>query len=250
MSPKKHQEDDEIEVEPEEEEPEEEKEEKESDSGGGNDARMKLVETVVNTPEAQLSSMTNIQPNLVTPMAMTETYEKLVDILKKLTGRYQTWMGQHQKWIDSMKSRDYNCVSQKEDFVCPLCIADGVNEEDAKYKGEEAHRINFEGVWCKGIIGPQVYIDVKKDMPLCFDHAIKMVERVQWGPPVTDVEIKMMDEEDAKISVQLTKVYRMSVYKHRRSVGGLHRMAVVDLSKEQMAMESQDIEETKPDYTD
>ena len=77
-----------------------------------------------------------------------------------------------------------------------------------------------------------------------------MVERVQWGPPVTDAEVKEMDEEDAKVSVHLTKIYRMSLYKHRRSVGGVQRMAVIDLSKEQMALESSMESEKEPDFED
>ncbi len=76
-----------------------------------------------------------------------------------------------------------------------------------------------------------------------------MVERVQWGPPVTDQEIKKMEDEEAKVAVHLTKIYRMSLYKHRRSVGGVQRMAVIDLSKEQMALESQE-GERDPDFED
>ena len=67
------------------------------ENGEKGDARMKLVDSVVNTPDEQLSSMTNIQPNLVTPLAMTETYETLTDILKRYVGRYSVWLEKHKK---------------------------------------------------------------------------------------------------------------------------------------------------------
>lgn len=230
-----------------------EKETRDKEEGGEEekeDARMKLVDSVVNTPDEQLSSMTNIQPNLVTPLAMTETYEVLTDILKRYVGRYAVWQERHEKWLETMKNREYTSVPQEKDFICPLCIVDGKTDKEARNKGKDAYKINFEGVWYRGIIGPQAYKPVKKETVLCFEHAISMVERIEWGPPVTEEELKRMDEEDAKVAIHLTKVYRLSLYKHRRSVGGVHRMAVVDLSKEQMALESQEVEEREPDYED
>jgi len=220
------------------------------ENGEKGDARMKLVDSVVNTPDEQLSSMTNIQPNLVTPLAMTETYETLTDILKRYVGRYSVWLEKHKKWLDAGKARAYLEAKQEGVFICPLCVADGKDEKESKHKGNGAYKINFDGVWSKGIIGPQVYTEVDEEMVLCFEHAISMVERVQWGPPVMDEEVKLMDEEDAKVSVHLTKIYRMSLYKHRRSVGGVQRMAVIDLSKEQMALESSMESEKEPDFED
>lgn len=224
--------------------------EKEDKNEEKDEARMKLVESVVNTPDEQLSSMTNIQPNLVTPLAMTEMYETLTDILKRYVVRYSVWEEKHLKWLGEQKARAYLEAKQDDAFICPLCVADGKDEKESKHKGNGAHKINFSGVWSKGIIGPQVYTEVDGKTLLCFEHAISMVERVQWGPSVTDEEIKEMEKEDAKVSVHLTKIYRMSLYKHRRSVGGVQRMAVIDLSKEQMALDSQTEGEREPDFED
>lgn len=180
-------------------------------------ASAQLVKAVVDPTEAQLPSMTNLQANVVLPLTMMETFEELIKVMGDDLERYAAWMKRHAKFMGSPESKKKIKVLR------------------------EAEEILEKRPWWKGG-GKKV---VRKGEP-----KEEKVEITVWGPKQTDEERKREAEVEEQRSALLLRVFRLSLYKHRRSVDGLQRMATVDLAKERMSTEAEETTETVPDFED
>lgn len=198
--------------------------------GAGEEAKLKLVESFINTPEEQLSSMTSLQPNLVVPLAMMEMYDKLFEILAEDIERYAEWLGLHKKYMEEHK-------------------------KDERKVDEE--------VWVEAPSEEQVVPERRRGIRALLSRGRKrqpktpvMVKEIQeigrrlitWGPEPTAEELEEAELRVTLTDTLLTRAFRLSLYKHRRSVGGMHRMATVDLAKEEMAMQGSEEEKGLPDW--
>ncbi len=253
-------------------------------------SRASLVDAVVNPPDGRLSELTDLPPNLVTPLAMTETYEALHDILKEYADRYEEWMAKHREHLAARETiyRAYNDERNKRltDFYVGH-LKDPVPEEEPQPEPKSLSFGQKVKRWVGGgkakVIKPKVDPEVVRrtlTFRLTEGEGEQERERVAsvlltedqyqayltWDRSCVDedgnhalaiIPRRMTEEEIAaerdweqETQILLTEVYRKSYYQHRRSVKGRQRDMTVDLAKEEMAAEAGLEEPADPDMDD
>ncbi len=248
-------------------------------------SRASLVDAVVNPPDDRLSELTDLPLNLVTPLAMTETYEALLDILKGYADRYEVWLARHRKHLGEREKlyRAYNDERNKRltEFSVGH-LKESVPEEEVE---PEREALSFKqkvkrAIWggkakvIKPKVDPEVvrrtltfrltvgegqlqYEEVASVLLTEEEHRSHMAWETKYAGDIAIIPRQMTDEEieeqrelEQEAQTQLTSVYRKSYYQHRRSVKGRQRDMTVDLAKEEMAAEAGVGEPADPDMDD
>lgn len=195
----------------------------------GDEAKLRLVEAFINTPEDQLSSMTSLQPNLPVPLSMMENYDLLFEILIEDVERFARWQVKRAEYVEGHK--DDTIDRDVEVMVEVPPEEESVPEQRKGWRGWFSRKRKRT---LKPVMTKEIQVIQKRE--------------ITWGPKPTAEEIEDEELRQHLVDKLLTKAFRLSLYKHRRSVGGIHRMSTVDLAKEEMAMQAGEEEKGLPDW--